>query len=279
VPTVVGAYLREIGRTPLLCPEEEVTLAQRVARGDTEAAQALAQANLRLVVTIASRYRHCGLPFEDLIAEGNMGLLHAVQKYEWQRGYRFSTYAVWWIRQAITRAIANHGHTIRVPVHLAEALARHTKAVDQLANALGRQPSADDIAAIPGPDTAYISAAASAVQPPLQLDMAVGECGAEHLADVLADESAVTPEDKVVGRLTREETCRVLHEVLTERERLVVMLRCGFEGGVPESLHMIGRRLGVGRERVRQIEDTALRKLRQPAVVSRLGAHGPPYVA
>jgi RNA polymerase primary sigma factor len=276
---VVGAYLHEIGRTPLLRPEEEVALAQQVARGDTEAAQALAQANLRLVVTIAGHYRHCGLPFEDLIAEGNIGLLHAVQKYEWQRGYRFSTYAVWWIRQAMTRAIANHGHTIRVPVHLSEALARHTKAVDQLANALGRQPSADDIAAISGPDTAYISAAASAVQPPLQLDMAVGECGAEHLADVLADESAVTPEDKVVGRLTREETCRVLHEVLMERERLVVMLRCGFEGGVPESLHMIGRRLGVGRERVRQIEDTALRKLRQPAVVSRLGAHGPPYVA
>jgi RNA polymerase primary sigma factor len=276
---VVGAYLREIGRTPLLRPEEEVALAQRVARGDTEAAQALAQANLRLVVTIAGHYRHCGLPFEDLIAEGNIGLLHAVQKYEWQRGCRFSTYAVWWIRQAITRAIANHGHTIRVPVHQAEALARHTKAVDQLTRTLGRPPSADEPVALPDPNTAYISAAARAVQPPLQLDMAVGESGAEHLADVLADESAVTPEDKALGRLTREETCRVLHEVLTERERLVVMLRCGFEGGVPESLPMIGRRLGVGRERVRQIEDTALRKLRQPAVVARLGAHGPPYVA
>src|SRR5437868_11379603 len=142
VPTVVGAYLREIGRTPLLHPEEEVALAQRVARGETEAAHALAQANLRLVVTIASHYRHCGLPLEDLIAEGNIGLLHAVQKYEWQRGCRFSTYAVWWIRQAITRAIGNHGHLIRVPVHLAEALARHTKAVDQLANALGWRPSA-----------------------------------------------------------------------------------------------------------------------------------------
>jgi RNA polymerase primary sigma factor len=208
-----------------------------------------------------------------------MGLLHAVQKYEWQRGYRFSTYAVWWIRQAITRAIANHGHTIRVPVHLAEALARHTKAVDQLANALGRQPSADDIAAIPGPDTASISAAASAVQPPVQLDMAVGKSGAEHLGDVLADESAVTPEAEALRRLAREEASRVLHEVLTERECLVVMLRCGFDGGVPESLPMIGRRLGVGRERVRQIEDTALRKLRQPAVVARLGAPGPPCVA
>jgi RNA polymerase primary sigma factor len=276
---VVGAYLREIGRTPLLHPEEEVALARRVARGDTEAAQVLAQANLRLVVTIAGRYGHCGLPLEDLIAEGNLGLLAAVQKYEWQRGCRFSTYAVWWIRQAITRAIANQGHTIRVPTHLAEALARHARAVDQLATALGRPPSAEELAALPAPDPAYSSAAASAVQTPLPLDMAVGESGAEHLADVLADESAVTPEDEAVGRLTREEACRVLHEVLTERECLVVMLRCGFEGGVPESLPMIGRRLSVGRERVRQIEDTALRKLRQRAVVARLGAPRPPCVA
>jgi RNA polymerase primary sigma factor len=276
---VVGAYLREIGRTPLLRPEEEVALAQRVARGETEAAQALAQANLRLVVTIAGHYRHYGLPLEDLIAEGNLGLLSAVQKYEWQRGYRFSTYAVWWIRQAITRAIGNHGHTIRIPIHLAEALERHASAVDQLAHALGRPPSADELAALPGPNTAHSSAAASAVQTPLQLDMAVGESGAEQLADVLSDESAVTPEDAAVGRLAREEACRVLHEVLTERERLVVMLRCGFDGGVPESLHSIGRRLGVGRERVRQIEDTALRKLRQPAVVARLGANGAQCVA
>src|SRR5437763_213650 len=138
------------GRWPLLRPAEEVALAQRVARGDTEAADALAQANLRLVVTIAGHYRHCGLPLEDLIAEGNLGLLHAVQKYEWQRGCRFSTYAVWWIRQAITRAIGNHGHTIRVPVHLAEALARHTRAVEELAHTLGSQPSADELAALPG---------------------------------------------------------------------------------------------------------------------------------
>jgi len=256
-----------------------VALAQRVARGDTEAAHALAQANLRLVVNIAGRYRHCGLPFEDLIAEGNIGLLHAVQKYEWQRGYRFSTYAVWWIRQAITRAIANHGHLIRVPVHLGEALARHSRAVDRLAQTVGRQPGREELTSVPGPDASLLSAATSAAQAPLPLDMAVGEAGAEHLADVLVDESAASPEDEAIRRVAREEARTVLSEVLTERECTVVILRCGFDSGTPESFDVIGRRLGVTRERARQIEVEALRKLRQPAVAARLGADGPQCAA
>src|SRR5437764_12223166 len=226
VPTVVGTYLREIGRTPLLRPEEEVALAQRVARGETEAAHALAQANLRLVVAIAGHYRHCGLPFEDLIAEGNIGLLHAVQKYEWQRGYRFSTYAVWWIRQAMTWAIANHGHLIRVPVHLGEALARHSRAVDQLAQTVGRQPGREELTAVPGPDASLLSAATSAAQAPLPLDMAVGEAGAEHLADVLVDESGATPADEAIRRVAREEARTVLSEVLAERDGTGAMPRC-----------------------------------------------------
>jgi RNA polymerase primary sigma factor len=254
-------------------------LAQRVAHGDTEAAHALAQANLRLVVNIAGRYRHCGLPFEDLIAEGNIGLLHAVQKYEWQRGYRFSTYAVWWIRQAITRAIANHGQLIRVPVHLGEALARHSRAVDRLAQTVGHQPGREELTAVPGPDASLLSAATSAAQAPLSLDMAVGEAEAEHLADVLVDESAAMPEDEAIRRVAREEVRTVLSEVLTERERTVVMLRCGFDGGAPASFDMIGRRLGVTRERARQIEVEALGKLRQPAVAARLGAAGPQCAA
>jgi RNA polymerase primary sigma factor len=250
-----------------------------VARGDTEAAHALAQANLRLVVNIAGRYRHRGLPFEDLIAEGNIGLLRAVQKYEWQRGYRFSTYAVWWIRQAMTRAIANHGHLIRVPVHLNEALARHSRAVDQLAQTVGHRPGREELTAVPGPDASLLSAATSAAQAPLSLDMAVGEAGAEHLADVLVDESAASAEDEAIRRVAREEARTVLSEVLTERERTVVMLRCGFAGGAPESFDVIGRRLGVTRERAHQIEVEALRKLRQPAVVARLGADRPPSAA
>ena len=279
VPELLTGYLCEVGRTPLLRPEEEVALAQRVARGDTEAAHALAQANLRLVVNIARRYRHCGLPFEDLIAEGNIGLLHAVQKYEWQRGYRFSTYAVWWIRQAITRAIADKGRTIRLPVHVGEALPRHSRAEDQLAQTVGHQPGREEPTAVHCPDASLLSAARRAAQAPLSLDMAVGEAGAEHLADVLVDASAATPEDEAIRRVAREEARTVLSEVLTERERTVVLLRCGFDGGAPASFDVIGRRLGVTRERARQIEVEALRKLRQPAVAARLGADGPQCAA
>jgi RNA polymerase primary sigma factor len=263
----------------LLHPAEEIALAQRVALGDAEAARVLAQANLRLVVSIAGHYRNRGLPFEDLIAEGNIGLLQAVQKYEWQRGYRFSTYAVWWIRQAMTRAIANHGRTIRIPAHLGEALVKHSRAVDQLAHTLGRRPSPDELAGVPGPDASLRNAATSATQAPLSLDTAVGEAGTERFADLLADESAVMPEDVAIRRVAREEARQLLSEVLTERERTVVMLRCGFDGRQPESCDMIGRHLGVTRERVHQIEAAALRKLREPAVAARLTVDGPSCAA
>jgi RNA polymerase primary sigma factor len=270
LPELLDSYLREIGHTPLLKPEQEVELAQRVEQGDRAAANAMAQANLRLVVSVARRYLNRGLPLEDLIAEGNIGLLRAVQKYEWQRGYRFSTYAVWWIRQAITRAIADKGRTIRLPVHVGEALTKRSKAVGQLTTDLGREPTQEELNEALGGDASFIGAAVVAAQAPLSLGMAVGEDGEEQLVDFLPDESAVTPEEGAVRRVSAEETRRVMDDVLTERERAVLKLRFGLDGSSPESLDVVGRQLGVTRERARQIEAEALRKLRRPTVANRL---------
>jgi len=241
-----------------------------VEQGDKDAANAMAQANLRLVVSVARRYLNRGLPLEDLIAEGNIGLLRAVQKYEWQRGYRFSTYAVWWIRQAITRAIADKGRTIRLPVHVGEALTKRSKAVGQLTTELGREPTPEELDAVLGADASFIGAAVVAAQAPLSLGMAVGEDGEEQLVDFLPDEAAVTPEEGAVRRVSAEETRQVMNDVLTEREREVLKLRFGLDGSSPESLDVVGRRLGVTRERARQIEAEALRKLRRPTVAARL---------
>ncbi len=270
LPELLDSYLREIGHTPLLKPDQEVELAKRVEQGDKGAANAMAQANLRLVVSVARRYLNRGLPLEDLIAEGNIGLLRAVQKYEWQRGYRFSTYAVWWIRQAITRAIADKGRTIRLPVHVGEALTKRSKAVGQLTTELGREPTPEELDAVLGADASFIGAAVVAAQAPLSLGMAVGEDGEEQLVDFLPDEAAVTPEEGAVRRVSAEETRQVMHDVLTEREREVLKLRFGLDGSSPESLDVVGRRLGVTRERARQIEAEALRKLRRPTVAARL---------
>ncbi len=272
VTDVVESYLREIGRTALLNHDQEVTLAQRVEQGDPAAIAALAQANLRLVVSVARRYVNRGLPMEDLVAEGNIGLLRAVKKYEWRRGYRFSTYAVWWIRQAITRAIANQAHTIRVPVHVGEALARRSKAITFLSNTLGREPTTAEPVAVLGQDVAAAGPNLKAVQSPLSLDRLKKDDGDEQLGDVLPDTSAPTPEERAVGRVATEEIRQVLGDVLTAREREVLQWRFGLDGASPARLDEIGRRLGVTRERVRQIEGDALRKLRQPPVAARLRA-------
>ncbi len=272
VTDVVESYLREIGRTALLNHDQEVTLAQRVEQGDPAAIAALAQANLRLVVSVARRYVNRGLPMEDLVAEGNIGLLRAVKKYEWRRGYRFSTYAVWWIRQAITRAIANQAHTIRVPVHVGEALARRSKAITFLSNTLGREPTTAEPVAVLGQDVAAAGPNLKAVQSPLSLDRLKKDDGDEQLGDVLPDTSAPTPEERAVGRVATEEIRQVLGDVLAAREREVLQWRFGLDGASPARLDEIGRRLGVTRERVRQIEGDALRKLRQPPVAARLRA-------
>jgi RNA polymerase primary sigma factor len=266
---VLDSYLSAIRHTPLLTAAEEIALAKRVAEGDTAAVNAMTQANLRLVVSVARRYTNRGLPLEDLIAEGNIGLLHAVQKYEWQRGYRFSTYAIWWIRQTIARAIADKARPIRLPVHVGEALTKRIRAVDGLTVDLGREPTPAEVDAALGATPAGLRAAIAAVQAPLSLDMEVGEDGELLLSDVLPDESALTPEEGAVGSIAVNEIREVMAEVLTQRERLVLALRCGLDGCGPATVEEVSRRLGVTRERARQIEIKALRKVR-PIVVALL---------
>ena len=264
-PELLTNYLREIGHTPLLTQEQEIELARRVQHGDKAAADALAQANLRLVVSVARRYANRGLPMEDLIAEGNMGLLRAVQKFDWRHGYRFSTYAIWWIRQAVSRAIADKARTIRIPLHVGEELARYSRAMSQASDDPAPQPLSRG-------KRAALEAALAAAQPPLSLSMAVGEEGDDQLVDFLPDESAEIPEDGAIRRLRAAETQRVMSDVLDEREREVIALRYGLGGGSPETLEVVGRRLGVTREYARQIEARALNKLREPKVAARLRA-------
>ena len=270
LPTLMDAYLREIGHAPLLTPEQETALARRVADGDHAAADAMAEANLRLVVSIARRYANRGLPLEDLISEGNIGLLRAVEKYDWQRGYRFSTYAVWWIRQAMNRAIAEQSRPIRLPVHVGEALARRARTVNALTVELGRDPTPMEIDAATGFDAASLDAAMATTQVVLSLDMAVGEDGEDRLGNVLPDEAAITPEDRVVGRIATRETWRIMEEALNARERRALVLRFGLDGAAPVTLDEVGYALGVTRERARQIEVTALRKLREPMAAAHL---------
>jgi RNA polymerase primary sigma factor len=269
-PVDLALYLREIGRTPLLTPDQEVALAQRIAQGDADATVAMAQANLRLVVNIARRYVDHGLPFEDLIAEGNLGLLHAVAKYDWQRGYRFSTYAIWWIRQAIVRAIANQSRTIRLPEHAGQALSRHARAMDQLINDLGREPGLEEMAALLGRDLPFMDTAVARVPEPLPLSTVMADDDEVRLIDILPDPDASMPEDKAVRRVVAEEMRQVLREVLSRREREVLTLRFGLDNTAPRTLEEVSQYLGVTRERVRQIETRALGKLRDPHVVARL---------
>lgn len=270
LPTTLDLYLREIGRTPLLTRAQEFALARRIASGDRAAARALAQANLRLVVAIARRYTDRGLPLEDLIAEGNFGLLRAVEKYDWQLGHRFSTYAVWWIRQAVIRAIENQGRIIRLPVHLAETLARRDRTAREMAVILGRRPTEAELDAHAGASTPAGAAAERLVAPPLSLDRTLGE-GDEPLGVLIPDVEAVPTEEDAVRRVAAEELRQVLDDTLTERERMVLTLRYGLKRGTaPETLEMVARRLRLTRERARQIEVKALEKLRRPVAESLL---------
>jgi RNA polymerase primary sigma factor len=270
LPARLDGYLLEIGRTPLLNREQEGALAKRIAQGDQAAFKALAQANLRLVVSVARRYLNRGLPLEDLIAEGNMGLLRAVPKYDWQRGYRFSTYAIWWIRQAIIRAIADKGRTIRLPAHVGEALARRTRIVGHLTTELGREPTKRELNEALGADVSFVAVVAQA---PLSLDVAVGEDGEGQLVDFLPDDAAIIPEESTIRNIVAEETRQVMDDELTERQRTVLKLRFGFDGSSPASLDVVGRFLGITPERARQIEFEALRTLRRSSIAARLQSH------
>lgn len=267
----IRLYLREIAQAPLLTPEEEVELAKRIEQGDVEALQRFIRSNLRLVVSIAKRYVGRGLSLLDLIQEGNLGLIRAVQKYDWRRGYRFSTYATWWIRQAITRAIADQGRTIRLPVHMIDSITRYRRTVTQLTQELGRPPRPEEVAEAMSVPPEKVEQFIRAAQRTISLEKPIGEDEEGTLGDIIADEVARSPEEEAVESLLQRDVAEVLEE-LTPRERLVLQLRFGLGNGKPHTLSEVGQQLDISRERVRQIENEALRKLRRRAA-ERLAAY------
>ena len=265
----VRMYLKEIGNVPLLTSEEEVALAKRVEAGDESAKKQLTEANLRLVVSIAKKYVGRGMPFLDLIQEGNMGLMKAVDKFDYTKGYKFSTYATWWIRQAITRGIADTGRTIRVPVHMVETINKTLRMTRQLLQELGREPTPDEVAERLGVPVTRVREVLKISRDPVSLDTPIGEEDDSHLGDFIEDDTALSPADSATFSMLREELANAL-ESLTERERQVVKLRFGLEDGRARTLEEVGREFNVTRERIRQIEAKALRKLRHPSRSKRL---------
>jgi len=266
----VMTYLREIGRVPMITHEREIELAKRIEAGDREAMQQFILANLRLVVSIAKRYVGRGLTLLDLIQEGNIGLIRAVQRYDWRRGHRFSTHATWWIRQAISRAVADKGRTIRLPVYVNTALNRIRRERQRLLQELGREPTEQELAEATALDPLRMVELQSAPGAPVSLELPVGEDEEQELGDVLADTESASPEDVATTQTLKDEVQRVLESVLTPREQLVLQLRFGLGNGQAHPLEQVGRELGITRERVRQIEAGALAKLRQPPVLERL---------
>ena len=261
----VRMYLKEIGRVPLLSADEEVALALRIQEGDTEAKQELAEANLRVVVSIAKRYVGRGMQFLDLIQEGNMGLMKAVEKFDHTKGFKFSTYATWWIRQAITRAIADQARTIRIPVHMVETINKLVRVQRQLLQDLGREPTPEEIGAEMDLPTEKVREILKIAQEPVSLETPIGEEDDSHLGDFIEDDNATSPADHTAYALLKEQLDEVL-EQLTDREENVLRLRFGLDkNGEIRTLEQVGQVFGVTRERIRQIEAKALRKLRHPS--------------
>ena len=265
----VRMWLREIGRTHLLSLEEEIRLAKRIERGDSEAKAVLTKANLRLVVSIAKRYTLRGMSFPDLIQEGNIGLIRAVEKFDYRKGYKFSTYATWWIRQAITRAIADQGRTIRIPVHMVETINRLVKTSGQLLQDLGREPTLDELGKELDLPIERVSEIIRIAPEPLSLETPIGEEEDSHLADFLQDDESTSPTDAATYLMLREKIEEALDQ-LTPRERDVLKMRFGLDDGYPHTLEEVGKHFQVTRERIRQIEAKALKKLRHPTRCRRL---------
>lgn len=265
----VRMYLKEIGRVPLLSAEEEIELAKRIEKGDEEAKRRLAEANLRLVVSIAKRYVGRGMLFLDLIQEGNMGLIKAVEKFDYRKGYKFSTYATWWIRQAITRAIADQARTIRIPVHMVETINKLIRISRQLLQELGREPTPEEIAVEMEMSPEKVREIMKIAQEPVSLETPIGEEDDSHLGDFIEDQEALAPADAAAYELLKEQLEDVL-DTLTEREENVLRLRFGLDDGRTRTLEEVGKVFGVTRERIRQIEAKALRKLRHPSRSKRL---------
>lgn len=260
----VRMYLKEIGRVPLLSATEEIDLARRVESGDESAKRRLAEANLRLVVSIAKRYVGRGMLFLDLIQEGNLGLIKAVEKFDYRKGYKFSTYATWWIRQAITRAIADQARTIRIPVHMVETINKLTRVQRQLLQELGREPSPEEISEVMNMSVDRVREIQKISQEPVSLETPIGEEEDSHLGDFIQDDSVPVPADAAAFTLLKEQLVEVLG-TLTEREQKVLRLRFGLDDGRARTLEEVGKEFNVTRERIRQIEAKALRKLRHPS--------------
>jgi len=260
----VRMYLKEIGRVPLLNADQEISLAKRIEAGDEEAKQELAEANLRLVVSIAKRYVGRGMSFLDLIQEGNMGLMKAVDKFDYTLGFKFSTYATWWIRQAITRAIADQARTIRIPVHMVETINKLIRIQRQLLQDLGREPTPEEIGAEMDMPTKKVRDILKIAQEPVSLETPIGEEDDSHLGDFIKDKDATSPEQHASYEMLKEQLEEVL-DTLTDREENVLRLRFGLDDGRTRTLEEVGRVFGVTRERIRQIEAKALRKLRHPS--------------
>ena len=260
----VRMYLKEIGKVPLLTGEEEVELAQRMEEGDEEAKQKLCEANLRLVVSIAKRYVGRGMLFLDLIQEGNLGLIKAVDKFNWRKGFKFSTYATWWIRQAITRSIADQARTIRIPVHMVETINKLMRVQRQLIQEYGREPTPEEIAAEMDLSVEKVREIIKIAQEPVSLETPIGEEEDSHLGDFIPDDDVPAPADAAARSMLREQLMEVL-DTLTEREQKVLKLRFGLEDGRTRTLEEVGKQFDVTRERIRQIEAKALRKLRHPS--------------
>jgi len=260
----VRMYLKEIGKIPLLTADEEIELAKRMEAGDEEAKKRLAEANLRLVVSIAKRYVGRGMLFLDLIQEGNLGLMKAVEKFDYRKGFKFSTYATWWIRQAITRAIADQARTIRIPVHMVETINKLVRVQRQLVQELGRDPSPEEIAKEMNMEVEKVREIMKIAQEPVSLETPIGEEEDSHLGDFIEDDNALAPQDAATFTMLREQLIGVL-DSLTPREQKVLKLRFGLDDGRARTLEEVGKEFDVTRERIRQIEAKALRKLRHPS--------------
>ncbi len=260
----VKMYLKDIGRVPLLSADEEIELARRMQEGDEAAKSRLTEANLRLVVSIAKRYVGRGMLFLDLIEEGNLGLIKAVEKFDYSKGYKFSTYATWWIRQSITRAIADQARTIRIPVHMVETINKLTRVQRMLLQELGREPTPAEIAEKMGVTEERVIEIQKIAQDPVSLETPIGEEEDSHLGDFIEDEKTPTPGDSVTFTMLKEQLLTVL-DTLTPREEKVLRLRYGLDDGKPRTLEEVGKEFNVTRERIRQIEAKALRKLRHPS--------------
>ena len=260
----VRMYLKEIGKVPLLSPDDEIELAKKIELGDEEAKKKLAESNLRLVVSIAKRYAGRGMQLLDLIQEGNLGLIKAVEKFDYRKGYKFSTYATWWIRQAITRAIADQARTIRIPVHMVETINRLVRTQRQLVQKLGREATPEELAKELDMPVDRVRDIMKISQDPVSLETPIGEEEDSHLGDFIQDDHVEVPADAATYRLLHEQLMEVL-STLTEREQKVLRLRFGLDDGRPRTLEEVGRQFNVTRERIRQIEAKALRKLRHPS--------------